>query len=59
MQAKDYKILYRSFVRSISMATGSLEWTEENTKSVQEYKAKLDSGEISPVELNKSLKDII
>ena len=36
-----------------------LKWSEEDTKSVEEYKKKYYAGEIQAVELKGSLKDLI
>lgn len=52
--------LIRKQYASINMvAKGDLRWTEENERSVKEYRKKVEAGEIKPVKLENNLRDIL
>ncbi|MGI0045731.1 MAG: hypothetical protein ACREBB_00890 [Nitrosotalea sp.] len=41
------------------VSKGELRWTEENEKSVKEYRKKVEAGEIKPVKLENSLRETL
>lgn len=47
------------FTSNFTMALDNLCWTDKNTRSVRDYQKKIESGEIKPIKLTKSFKDIV
>ncbi len=41
------------------MQSDQLRWTDENEKSVMEYRKKVEAGKIKPIKLEGSIKDIL
>ncbi|MGH2611446.1 MAG: hypothetical protein ACRDFB_00180 [Rhabdochlamydiaceae bacterium] len=41
------------------MQSDQLRWTDENEKSVIEYRKKVEAGKIKPIKLEGNIKDIL